>query len=68
MSNVDRMSTIPKFDDLMLLENADSALFPDWSLENLRQRKFLFILFFDFLVDVLVKINLLHHLFNKLIG
>ena len=68
MSNVDRRSTVPKFDDLTLLENGDSALFPDWSLENLRQLKILLILFSDFLVDVLVKINLLHYLINKLIG
>ena len=29
MSNVDKRSTVPKFDDLALLEIGDSALFPD---------------------------------------
>ncbi|XP_057532931.1 uncharacterized protein LOC130810823 [Amaranthus tricolor] len=36
MSNVDRRSTVPKFDDLTLLKNGDSTLFPDWYLEKLR--------------------------------
>ena len=34
MSNVDRSSTVPTFDDLTLLETGDSALFPDQSQEN----------------------------------
>ena len=34
MSNVDRRSTVPRFDDLTLLEIGDSALFPDWRQEN----------------------------------
>ena len=29
MSNVDRRSTVPKFDELTLLEFGDCALFPD---------------------------------------
>ena len=28
MSNVDRRSTVPKFDDLTILVDGDSALFP----------------------------------------
>ena len=31
-----KRSTVPKFDDLTLLENGNSALFPDWSLEKTR--------------------------------
>ena len=60
MSNVDRRSTVPKFDDLTLLENGDSALFPlesgEFTSAGISE-----ILFSDFLVDVLVKINLLHY-------
>ena len=69
MSNVDKSSTVPKFDDLMLLVNGDSALFPRLeSREFTSAGKFCFIYFQIFLVDVLVKINLLHYLINKLIG
>ena len=30
MSNVDRRSTVPRFDDLTQLENGNNTLFPDW--------------------------------------
>ena len=68
MPNVDRRSTVPKFDDLTLLENENSVFFPDWSLEKIRLlEKIPIKLFSDFLVDVLVKINLLNYLLMKLI-
>ena len=68
MSNEDGRSTVPKFDDLTKLENGNSALFPDWSLKRIRLLEILIIMFSDFLVDLLVKINLLHYVIIKLIG
>ena len=35
MSNVDRRSTVPKFDDLTKVENENNVLFPNWSLEKI---------------------------------
>ena len=61
MSNVDRRSTVPKFDDLTKLKFGNSAVFPDWSLKKIRMLEILIIMFSDFLVNVLVKINLLHY-------
>ena len=49
MSNVDRRSTVPKFDDLTLLEIGDCALFPDWkSGYNTSAGILIIIIFSDF--------------------
>ena len=47
MSNVDKRSTIPKFDDLAKLENGKSAVFPNWSLKRNTSIEILIIIFSD---------------------